>query len=151
VFVQEGIYDVLVPAIVERVRRDLKLGNGADEGTTMGPLISARAAEKVLRHVGDAVARGGKVLTGGRVASELGEAFFEPTVVVDMHPDSLCMSEETFGPLLPIVKFQTEEEAVALANAVPVLLAGYIFTENIARCSRVSEALEVGMVRRLHT
>jgi acyl-CoA reductase-like NAD-dependent aldehyde dehydrogenase len=114
------------------------------KGATIGPLISARAAEKVLRHVEDAVA-------GGRVASELGEAFFEPTVVVDMHPDSLCMSEETFGPLLPIVKFQTEEEAVALANAVPVRLAGYIFTENIARCSRVSEALEVGMVRRLHT
>ncbi|KAL2784949.1 aldehyde dehydrogenase domain-containing protein [Aspergillus keveii] len=146
VFVQEGIYDVLVPALVERVRRDLRLGNGADEGTTMGPLVSASAADKVLRHVEDAVARGGKVLTGGRVASELGEAFFEPTVVVEVHPDSLCMREETFGPLLPIVRFETEEEAVALANAVPVGLAGYIFTENIARCSRVSEALEVGMV-----
>ncbi|KAL3488060.1 aldehyde dehydrogenase domain-containing protein [Aspergillus germanicus] len=146
VFVQEGIYDVFVEAVVDRVRRDLRLGHGAEEGMTMGPLISGRAAEKVKRHVEDAVARGGRVLIGGRMVSELGEAFFEPTVIIDVHPDSQCMHEETFGPLLPIVKFQTEEEAVALANGVSVGLAGYIFTENIARCSRVSEALEVGMV-----
>ncbi|KAL3461034.1 aldehyde dehydrogenase domain-containing protein [Aspergillus heterothallicus] len=146
VYVQAGIHDGLVEALVERVKGDLRLGPGKGKETTLGPLISGRAAEKVRSHVEDAVAKGGKVLTGGRVARELGQAFFEPTVMVDVRPDSLCMREETFGPLLPIVKFETESEALALANGVAVGLAGYIFTENISRCTRVSEALEVGMV-----
>lgn len=146
VYVQAGIHDALVSKLVERVRADLKLGRGSLPETTLGPLISGQAAEKVKRHLEDAMDRGGRVLTGGRVASELGQAFFEPTVVVDVDPGSVCMSEETFGPLLPVVKFNTESEVVEMANQAAVGLAGYIFTGDMARAARVSEALEVGMV-----
>lgn len=146
VYVQAGIHDALVAKLVERVRADLKLGRGSLPDTTLGPLISSQAADKVKRHLVDAMNRGGRVLTGGRVATELGQAFFEPTVVVDVDPGSVCMSEETFGPLLPVVKFRTESEVVEMANQAAVGLAGYIFTEDMARAARVSEALEVGMV-----
>ncbi|KAL4871279.1 Aldehyde/histidinol dehydrogenase [Aspergillus spectabilis] len=122
------------------------LDKGDEDGTTMGPLISARAAEKVASHVKDAVERGARVVVGGGVANELGGAFFEPTVLVDVSPDSICMEEETFGPLVPVVRLEREDEAVKMANRVAAGLAGYIFTESIARSERVSEALEVGMV-----
>ncbi|CEL01815.1 hypothetical protein ASPCAL01393 [Aspergillus calidoustus] len=141
-----GIHDQVVRGLVERVGRDLVSGRGCEEGNTMGPLISARAAEKVRTHVEDALVRGARALTGGSVASKLGESFFEPTVVVDVPADALCMREETFGPLLPVVKFHEESEAVELTNRVVVGLAWYIFTESMSRTTRVSEALEVGMV-----
>ncbi|OJI99307.1 hypothetical protein ASPVEDRAFT_80920 [Aspergillus versicolor CBS 583.65] len=145
VFVHSSIYGAVVKRLVERIRAELKLGKGDEEGTTMGPLISAQAAEKVAAHMEDAVQRGAKVVVGGGV-SELGAAFFEPTVLVDVSPGSICLEQETFGPLVPVVRFDREDEVVHMANRVAAGLAGYIFTESIARAERVSEALEVGMI-----
>lgn len=145
VYIQSGVHDQLAEILVHKVNK-LRLGPGTNPESTLGPLITENAAGKVATHVDDAVSRGGRVLTGGKAATELGKTFFPPTVVVDVHPDSLCASEETFGPLLPIFKFETEEEVTKLANSTKAGLAGYFFTENVSRAWRVAEALEIGMV-----
>ncbi|KAH8692217.1 aldehyde dehydrogenase domain-containing protein [Talaromyces proteolyticus] len=144
-YVQSGVHDRIVEALIARVNQ-FRLGPGDDPKTTLGPLISKKAAEKVAAHTEDAVKRGGHVLTGGEVASDLGEAFFQPTIVTNVAPDALCARSETFGPFLPILRFGTEDEVVQMANSTEVGLAGYFFTENISRAWRVAEALEVGMV-----
>jgi succinate-semialdehyde dehydrogenase/glutarate-semialdehyde dehydrogenase len=131
--------------LVYRVNQ-LRLGPGDHPETTLGPLISNKAAEKVAAHTEDAVKRGGRIVTGGKIATDLGEAFFQPTVVTHVAPDALCVREETFGPFLPIFTFVTESEVVQLANATVVGLAGYFFTDNVSRAWRMAEALEVGMV-----
>jgi succinate-semialdehyde dehydrogenase/glutarate-semialdehyde dehydrogenase len=145
-YVQEGVYDAFVAKFAAKVRT-AKVGNGFEEGVNQGPLIEEAALEKVQRHVDDAVAKGGKVLTGGKRLSSLGSGqFYEPTVVADATPDMLCAREETFGPFAPVFKFKTEQEAIAAANNTEFGLASYFYSRDVGRIFRVSEALEYGMV-----
>ena len=144
IFVQEKIYEVFVAKLAEKVAA-LKLGNGLTEGVDIGPLINQKAVEKIQAHIADAVALGGKVVVGGRVA-ELGPNFFEPTVIENASDDMLCFRDETFAPLAPIFKFTEDAEVVQRANDTEFGLASYIFTENLNRSIAVSEALEYGMV-----
>ena len=144
IFVQAGIYDEFAAALTAKVK-EMKVGNGADDGVTQGPLIDMQGLEKVERHVGDAVAKGAKVEIGGS-RHELGETFFQPTVLTGMTTDMMVFSEETFGPVAPLFKFETEEEVVAMANDTIFGLAGYFFAKDMARVWRVAEALEYGIV-----
>ncbi|CAI7568871.1 unnamed protein product [Penicillium pancosmium] len=145
VYVQAGIHDRLVQALQDRVKA-LVVGPGEDPKTTLGPLISGKAVSKVLAHVQDACMNGATLLVGGRRPEGLSESFCEPTLLVNVKADSLCAREETFGPLLPIIKFDTEVDVIKMANSVPVGLAAYFFTGNIAQAWRVAEAMKVGMV-----
>ncbi|WP_439593455.1 NAD-dependent succinate-semialdehyde dehydrogenase [Microbacterium sp.] len=144
IIVQEGIHDEFVAALSREVAK-LRVGDGRDPQTTQGPLISQAAVEKVQSHIADATSKGARVLNGGGV-SELGGTFFEPTLLVGATADMLVASEETFGPLAPVFTFSTEEEAIALANDTEFGLAGYFFSRDIGRITRVAEALEVGVV-----
>ena len=145
-YVQEGVYDAFVQKFAAKVQT-AKVGNGFDEGVNQGPLIEEAALEKVQRHVDDAVARGGKVVAGGKRLSALGSGqFFEPTVLAHATPDMLCAREETFGPFAPVFKFKTEQEAIAAANATEFGLASYFYSRDVGRIFRVAEALEYGMV-----
>ena len=119
------------------------MGNGFEDGVVQGPLIEDAAVDKVQRHVADAVAKGGRVVTGGQ---KLQGQFFEPTVVADATADMLCAREETFGPLAPVFKFKTEQEAIDAANNTEFGLASYFYSRDVGRIFRVSEALEYGMV-----
>lgn len=144
-YVQRGIYDKFAEAFVAKVK-DFKVGHGYDEGVTHGPLIHDRAVSKVEAHVQDAVKQGGKVLIGGQKLPDLGDNFFQPTVIRDMTSDMALAHEETFGPVAGLFPFDTEAEVVKLANDADVGLAGYFFSRDIQRVYRVAEALEVGMV-----
>ncbi|HTL41015.1 MAG TPA: NAD-dependent succinate-semialdehyde dehydrogenase [Pseudolysinimonas sp.] len=144
IYVQEGIHDRFVEALARAVA-DLKVGDGRDPSTQQGPLITQAAVDKVVSHIDDAVAKGGTVVTGGGI-SDLGGTFFSPTLVTGATPDMLVAREETFGPLAPVFKFSTEDEAVAMANDTEFGLAGYFFSRDIGRITRVAEALEVGVV-----
>jgi succinate-semialdehyde dehydrogenase/glutarate-semialdehyde dehydrogenase len=141
-YVQEGVYDQFVEKFAAKVRT-AKVGNGFEDGVNQGPLIEEAALEKVQRHVDDAVAKGGRVLVGGK---RLAGQFFEPTVVADATPDMLCAREETFGPFAPVFKFKTEKEAIDAANDTEFGLASYFYSRDIGRIYRVGEALEYGMV-----
>jgi succinate-semialdehyde dehydrogenase/glutarate-semialdehyde dehydrogenase len=143
-FVQAGIHDRFVAAFTAQVAQ-LKVGPGTGEGVTIGPLINERAVAKVRSHVSDAVRAGASIALGGR-PSALGPLFFEPTVLTGVAPSMRVCVEETFGPVAPIVRFDTEEEAVRLANDSRYGLAGYFFTRDVGRAIRVSEALELGAV-----
>ncbi|KAM5295205.1 succinate-semialdehyde dehydrogenase, mitochondrial isoform 3-T3 [Glossophaga mutica] len=121
--VQRGIHDAFVKKFAEAMKTQLRVGNGFEERTTQGPLINERAVEKVEKHVSDALSKGATVVTGGK-RHQLGKNFFEPTLLSNVTQDMLCSREETFGPLAPVIKFDTEEEAVAIANATDVGLAG---------------------------
>jgi len=142
--VQDGIYDAFAVKLAARVKA-LRVGGGMEEGVVLGPLIDAQALAKVEEHVADALAKGAKVLTGGR-RHALGGTFFEPTVIAGVTPDMKCAREETFGPVAPLFRFRTEAEAIALANDTEFGLAAYFFSRDVARCFRVGEALEYGMV-----
>ncbi len=142
--VQEGVYDAFVTKLTDAVNK-LKVGEGFGEGVTTGPLINAKAIKKVEEHVADAVAKGGKVTTGGK-RHALGGSFFEPTIIRDVTTEMLVAREETFGPVAPIFRFKTEEEAIAMANDTEFGLACYFYTRDIGRVWRVGEALEYGMV-----
>jgi len=144
IYVQEGIHDAFVAALSVAVQK-LRVGDGRDPGTTQGPLITQAAVDKVKSHIDDAVAKGATVLTGGGV-SELGGTYFEPTLLIGATADMQVAVEETFGPLAPVFKFSTEDEVIALANDTEFGLAGYFFSRDIGRVTRVSEALEVGVV-----
>ena len=145
-YVQEGVYDEFVKKFAAKVQT-AKVGNGFEDGVNQGPLIEEAALVKVQRHVDDAVAKGGRVLVGGKRLSSLGAGqFFEPTVVADATADMLCAKEETFGPFAPIFKFKTEQEAVDAANDTEFGLASYFYSRDVGRIFRVSEALEYGMV-----
>jgi succinate-semialdehyde dehydrogenase / glutarate-semialdehyde dehydrogenase len=145
-YVQEGVYDQFVAKFAAKVKT-AKVGNGFEEGVNQGPLIEEAALEKVQRHVDDAVAKGGQVLTGGKRLQSLGSGqFYEPTVVANATPDMLCAREETFGPFAPVFKFKTEQEAIAAANNTEFGLASYFYSRDVGRIFRVSEALEYGMV-----
>ena len=145
IYVQSGIYDKFADAFAAKVK-DFKVGGGYEEGVTHGPLIHDRAVSKVERHVKDAVKQGGKVLVGGQRMPDLGDNFFQPTVIRDMTPDMELHNEETFGPVAGLFKFDKEAEVVKQANSAEVGLAGYFYSKDIQRCYRMAEALEVGMV-----
>jgi succinate-semialdehyde dehydrogenase/glutarate-semialdehyde dehydrogenase len=145
-YVQEGVYDEFVRKFAARVQT-AKVGNGFEDGINQGPLIEEAALEKVQRHMDDALAKGARVVTGGKRLGSLGSGqFFEPTVVADATADMACAREETFGPFAPVFKFKTEKEAVDAANATEFGLACYFYTRDVGRIFRVSEALEYGMV-----
>lgn len=143
--VQEGIHDAFVEKLVKAMHSELRVGSGFDEQTTQGPLINERAVQKVEHQISDAVSRGACIVTGGK-RHHLGASFFEPTLLSKVTTDMLCTQEETFGPLAPVLKFRTEEEAIAIANAANVGLAGYFYSGDIAQIWRVAEQLEVGIV-----
>lgn len=143
-FAQEGIYDEFVIKLSRAVQRQ-QTGSGFDEGVTIGPLINREALAKVERLVGDAVAKGARVLTGGR-RHPLGGTFYEPTVLADVRPDMALSNEEIFGPVAPVFSFKTEEEVIELANDTPSGLAAYFYSRDISRIWRVAEELEYGMV-----
>lgn len=144
IYVQSSVYADFASKLAERVAT-FKVGNGLDEATTHGPLIHEQAISKVKRHVEDAVERGAQVLVGGQRISGVG-SFFAPTVLSDVPPNTAIHSEETFGPIAALIKFETEEEVISLANSTDVGLAGYFFSRDVGRVWRVAEALEVGMV-----
>jgi succinate-semialdehyde dehydrogenase/glutarate-semialdehyde dehydrogenase len=143
-FVQSGIYDRFAARLAEKVAA-MKIGNGLDQDTVIGPLIEEKAVAKVEEHVRDAVSKGAKVLTGGKRVDGKG-LFYVPTVLTDIKPDMLAMREETFGPVAPLMKFETEEEVIRLANSTEFGLAAYFYSRDNARVWRVAEALETGMV-----
>lgn len=144
-YVHSKVYDEFVYKFSQRVAA-LKVGNGLADGTTQGPLINTGAVDKVARHVDDAVAKGGRLVVGGKKLSDIGSNFYAPTVIADCNSDMVVTSEETFGPLAAITKFDTDVEAILLANSVNVGLAAYMYTKDNKRVNLVSEALEVGMV-----
>ena len=145
-YVQDGVYDAFVQKFAAKVKT-AKVGNGFGEGVNQGPLIEEAALVKVQRHVDDAVAKGGRVVAGGKRLSAMGSGqFFEPTVVADATADMLCAKEETFGPFAPVFRFHTEQEAIDAANNTEFGLASYFYSRDVGRIFRVSEALEYGMV-----
>ncbi|KAF4087914.1 hypothetical protein AMELA_G00077070 [Ameiurus melas] len=141
--VQSGIHDVFVEKLGKAMDAELRTGHGFDPTTTQGPLINVRAAEKVEHQITDAVSLGAVVLKGGK---RLEGSFMQPTLLSNVTADMLCMREETFGPLIPVLKFNKEEEAIAIANASNVGLAGYFYSQDPSQIWRVAEQLEVGMV-----
>ena len=142
--VQDGVYDAFAAKLKAAVEA-LKVGNGVETGVTQGPLINKDAVAKVEEHIADATKKGAKVLTGGK-RHEKGGNFFQPTILVDVPKDALAFREETFGPLAPLFRFKTEEEAIALANDSEFGLASYFYSRDIGRIFRVSEALESGII-----
>ena len=142
--VQDGVYDAFAEKLVAAVQA-LRVGPGLTGETDQGPLIDAKALEKVEAHVADALAHGARVATGGQ-RHALGGTFYAPTVLLDATPQMQLAHEETFGPVAPLFRFKTEAEAIALANATEYGLAGYFYTRDNARAWRVAEALECGMV-----
>jgi len=144
IMVQDSIYDHFVEKFAKAVS-GFKVGNGAEAGTVIGPLIDERALNKVEDQVKDAIQKGGKVEIGGK-RHALGGSFYEPTVISGATKDMLAFREETFGPLAPIFKFSSEAEAIAMANDTEFGLAAYFYAQNIGRIWRVAEALEYGMV-----
>ena len=141
-YVQESVYEEFAAKFAAKVKT-AKVGNGFADGVNQGPLIEPSALDKVERHVNDAIAKGGRVLAGGK---RLDGQFFEPTVIADASADMVCAKEETFGPFAPIFKFKTEQEAVDAANNTEFGLASYFYSRDVGRIFRVSEALEYGMV-----
>lgn len=144
IYVQRGVLEAFTQKLVARVNA-LKVGDGTEPGVTQGPLIDAKAVEKIEQHVADAVAKGGKVLAGGK-RHALGGLFYEPTVIGGATADMLFAREESFGPLAPIFAFDTEKEAIAAANDTEFGLASYFYARDIGRIMRVAEALESGIV-----
>lgn len=142
IYVQDGVYDAFVEKFSAKVKA-LKVGNGFDDGVVQGPLIEEAAIEKVKRHVADALAKGGKLMAGGKA---LKGQFFEPTVISEATNDMLCAREETFGPFAPVFRFKNEQEAIDAANNTEFGLASYFYSRDIGRIYRVAEALEYGMV-----
>ncbi|MCQ4241768.1 NAD-dependent succinate-semialdehyde dehydrogenase [Stutzerimonas stutzeri] len=144
VLVHDSIYDELAERLVARTA-ELRVGNGLDAATQIGPMIDEAAVAKIQEHLSDAVSQGARVLVGGR-RHELGGAFFEPTVVADAHLGMTIAREETFGPVMPLLRFHDDAEAIAMANDTDFGLAAYLFSRDAQRVWRTAEALETGMV-----
>lgn len=144
IYVHDKVYDAFAEKFAAAVGK-LRVGDGTQEGVTLGPLIDEHAVRKVQEHIDDALEQGAQVLAGGRV-HELGGQFFEPTVLVNMTPAMRVAKEETFGPLAPLFRFSSDEEVVAMANDTEFGLAAYFYSRDIGRVWRVAEALEYGMV-----
>ncbi|AJY08944.1 MULTISPECIES: NAD-dependent succinate-semialdehyde dehydrogenase [Burkholderia] len=145
VYVQAGVYDAFAAKLAARVAA-LKLAPATDPAAQIGPMINARAVDKIARHVGDALERGARVLTGGRRLSQLGPNYYAPTVLADATADMQLSCEETFGPVAALFRFDTEEQAVDAANDTPFGLAAYFYTQDVRRIARVSARLETGIV-----
>jgi len=144
VLVQDGVYDAFAEKLAVAVNK-LKVADGLTEGTQQGPLIDMAAVEKVEEHITDALAKGARIITGGK-RHALGGSYFEPTIIADVTPQMRVAREETFGPLAPLFRFHTEAEAIAMANDTEFGLASYLYSRDIGRIWRVAEALEYGMV-----
>ncbi|QTF92910.1 NAD-dependent succinate-semialdehyde dehydrogenase [Halomonas sp. BM-2019] len=144
IYVQSGIYDAFVERLAQRTA-ELNVGIGTEPGVEVGPLINDKAVEKVEAHINDALAKGGRLITGGQ-RHALGGSWFEPTVVADVTDEMVCAREETFGPLAPVFRFDDEASVIAQANDTEYGLAAYLYSENVTRIWRVAEALEYGMV-----
>lgn len=144
ILVQEGVHDAFAEKLAAEVRK-FRLGDGMESGTTMGPLVNAQACVDVDELVQDALAKGAQAVAGGK-PSDLGECFYEPTVLANATPDMRLFKEEIFGPVAPIFKFRTEEEAIQMANDTEFGLAAYFYTQNLGRIWRVGEALDYGIV-----
>jgi succinate-semialdehyde dehydrogenase/glutarate-semialdehyde dehydrogenase len=144
IYVQDGIYDAFAERLAARVAQ-LTVGNGLEAGVQLGPLIDPAAVAKVEEHIADALAGGARVAVGGK-RHTLGGQFFEPTVLIDATPAMVVAREETFGPVAPLFRFHTEEEALVLANATEFGLAAYLYSRDAARIWRAAEGIESGMV-----
>ena len=142
--VQAKVHDAFVEKLATAVAK-LKVADAFTAGAEQGPLINEKAVEKIQQHITDATAKGAKIVLGGQ-RHALGHTFFEPTVLVDVTPDMLVAKDETFGPLAPVFKFNSEAEAIQMANDTEFGLASYLYTESLSRAWRVGEALEYGMV-----
>jgi succinate-semialdehyde dehydrogenase/glutarate-semialdehyde dehydrogenase len=142
--VQSGIYEKFTQKLAEAVK-GLVVGDGMENGVTIGPLIDKQGLEKVEEHVEDAVKHGAKVHAGGK-RHALGGTYFEPTILTDVKAGMKLMSEETFGPVAPLIRFSSEDEVIRMANDTEYGLAGYFYTRDVARVWRVAEALEFGIV-----
>jgi succinate-semialdehyde dehydrogenase/glutarate-semialdehyde dehydrogenase len=143
--IQDGVYDEFARKFAAAVKDQLKVGSGLEDGVLQGPLINEAAVKKVESHISDAVGKGAKVAAGG-ARHALGGTFFQPTVLTDVLPAMAVAREETFGPLAPLFRFHTEDEAVRMANDTEFGLASYFYSRDLARVWRVAEALEYGMV-----
>jgi succinate-semialdehyde dehydrogenase/glutarate-semialdehyde dehydrogenase len=144
ILVQAGVYDAFAEKLEKAVAK-LKVGPGTETGVTVGPLINEDAVKKVETHVADAVEKGARVVVGGK-RSARGGTFYEPTILTGVTPKMRVAREETFGPVAPLFKFATEDEAVHMANDTQFGLAAYFFTRDMGRAWRVAEALEYGIV-----
>ncbi|MDD2542776.1 MAG: NADP-dependent succinate-semialdehyde dehydrogenase [Desulfuromonadaceae bacterium] len=142
--VQAGVYDLFAEKLATAVAK-MPVGNGLDDAVLQGPLIDEASVQKVEEHINDAVSKGARVTLGGK-RHERGGTFFQPTIICDVTPQMLVAREETFGPVAPLFKFTTDDEAVAMANDTEFGLASYFYTRDIGRVWRVAEALEYGMV-----
>jgi succinate-semialdehyde dehydrogenase / glutarate-semialdehyde dehydrogenase len=143
-YIQAGVYDAFAQKLVAAVKK-LKVGNGFEPGVLQGPLIDQAAVEKVEEHIQDAVSQGARVLLGGK-RHVLGQSFFEPTVLGDVTPKMKVAREETFGPVAPLFRFETDEQAIRMANDTEFGLASYFYSRNNGRIWRAAEGLECGMV-----
>jgi len=143
-YIQAAVYDVFAEKLVAAVKK-LKVGNGFEPGVLQGPLIDQAAVDKVEEHIQDAVSQGAQVLLGGK-RHALGQTFFEPTVLAGVNPQMKVAREETFGPLAPLFRFETDEEAIQMANDTEFGLASYFYSRDIGRIWRAAEGLESGMV-----
>jgi len=144
IYVQDGVYDAFAEKLTAAVAK-LKVGNGMEPGVNQGPLIEEKAVVKVEHHIADALGKGARLLLGGK-RHALGHSFFEPTVLADVTPQMLISDEETFGPVAPLFRFETEDDVIALANASEYGLASYFYARDIGRVWRVAERIETGMV-----
>lgn len=142
ILVQDGIHDLFAKRLTEAAST-LKVGNGLEADSTLGPMVNTAAINKISTHVEDAVIKGAEVVAGGRVLSGL---FYAPTILTNVTVDMLVFTEETFGPVAPLFRFSTEEEAIAMANNTPYGLSAYFYTQNVNRVFRVGEALDFGMI-----
>jgi succinate-semialdehyde dehydrogenase/glutarate-semialdehyde dehydrogenase len=145
VFVQAGVHDRFVDKLGARIAA-LKVGPASDEGSQIGPMINAKAVDKIERHVKDAVDGGARVVVGGKRLTALGPNFFAPTLLVGADATMACSCEETFGPVVPVTRFETEDEVIAAANGTPFGLAAYFYSQDVSRIWRIADALETGLV-----
>ena len=144
IYVQDSVYDKFAAKLAEKIKA-FKVGRGTEAGVTMGPLIDANGLAKVEEHVADAVSKGAKVILGGK-RHELGGLFYEPTLLTEVTAEMKVSREETFGPVAPLYRFKTDDEAVALANNTEFGLAAYFYSRDVGRVFRVAEAIESGIV-----
>ena len=143
-YIQDGVYDAFVAKLQAAVAK-LRVGDGMDEGVTVGPMIDAKAIAKVEEHIADAVSKGARIVAGGK-PHERGGLFFQPTILVDVPDNAAVAKEETFGPLAPLFRFTQEDDVVRRANDTEFGLAAYFYTRDLSRVFRVGEALEYGIV-----
>ena len=144
IYVQAGVYDAFAEKLKDRVSK-MKVGDGLEAGVDLGPLINPEAGDKVIEHIKDAKAKGATVILGDAQDTMTGN-FFAPTIITGVTPDMAVATEETFGPLAPLFKFEDEDEVIAMANDTIFGLASYFYAKDLSRVYKVAEALEYGIV-----